>query len=193
MWKWIGGCLGLVIVLFIVLFWWSMRTIRNSVEPDGSISVMIGAPPERVFASMSHGDSLAAWMAQGSTVLASRKGPLQPGDTVRIRLRGMARDALSWHVAEVVPNRLLVLQLRSDSAGKVVATRRDSLSLAGDSTRVSSRLLSPLGVASVPTIDSAAGGDGMFDMASNLVLPMFRMQSKVELTRLKDHIEGRTR
>ena len=193
MWKWLGGCLGLVIVLFILLFWWSMRTIRNSAEPDGSIAVMIGAPPARVFASMSNGDSIPTWMAQVSTVITSRRGPLRAGDTLRIRLRGMSRDALSWHVTEVVPDRLMVLQLKSDSSGQVVATRRDSLAVAGDSTRVSSRLVSPLLSGSAPAVDSVQAGDAMAGMTSSLILSMFRMQSKVELTRLKDRIEGRGR
>ncbi len=192
MWKWLGGCLGVVIVLLIALFWWSMRTIRNSAEPDGSISVMIGAPPQRVFASMANGDSVGTWMAQGSTVITNRTGPLQPGDVLRIRFRGTSRDALSWHVAEVVPDRLLVLQLRSDASGQVVATRRDSLSIAGDSTRVSSRLSSPLLTGPAPNVDSSQPDDGaLHDMTSGLVLSMFRMQSKVELTNLKHHIEGR--
>jgi uncharacterized protein YndB with AHSA1/START domain len=192
MWKWLGGCLVVVVVLFVFLFWWSLRTIRNSTEPDGSVAVMIGAPPERVFASMSSGDSISTWMAQGNTVIATRRDRLQPGDMIRIRFQGMPRDAMSWQVAEVVPNVKLVLQL-SDSTGRALATRRDSLSAHGDSTRVSSRLVSPMleNPASLDT--SAAGSDALFDMTSNLVFSMFRMQSKMELTRLKERIEGNSR
>jgi uncharacterized protein YndB with AHSA1/START domain len=192
MWKWLGGCLIVVVVLFVVLFWWSMRTIRNSTAPDGSVSVMIGAPPERVFASMSNGDSVATWMAQGNTVLSTRSGRLQPGDMLRIRFRGTSRDALSWEVGQVVPNRLLVLHLKSDSTGQAVATRRDSISAEGDSTRVSSRLISPMLPASGPAADSGSD-DALYDMTSGLVLSMFRLQSKVELTRLKERIEGSSR
>lgn len=192
MWKWLGGCLVVVVVLFVFLFWWSLRTIRNSTEPDGSIAVMIAAPPERVFASMSSGDSLSTWMAQGNTVITPRRELLQPGDMIRIRFQGMPRDAMSWQVAEVVPNVKLVLQL-SDSTGRALATRRDSISVQGDSTRVSSRLTSPMldNPASLDT--SAAGSDALFDMTSNLVFSMFRMQSKMELTRLKERIEGNSR
>lgn len=192
MWKWLGGCLLVVVVLFVALFWWSMRTIRNSTDPDGSVSVMIGASPERVFASMSDGDSVSTWMAQGSTVLTTRSGRLQPGDMLRVRLPGMSRDALSWQVGEIATDRLVVLQLRSDSTGQVVATRRDSISAEGDSTRVSSRLLSPMLPAS-GEVKGSGGEDPLYDMTSNLVLSMFRLQSKVELTRLKDRIEGRSR
>ena len=99
---------------------------------------------------------------------------------------------MSWQVAEVVPNVKLVLQL-SDSTGRALATRRDSISVQGDSTRVSSRLTSPMldNPASLDT--SAAGSDALFDMTSNLVFSMFRMQSKMELTRLKERIEGNSR
>ena len=89
-----------VVVLFVFLFWWSLRTIRNSTEPDGSIAVMIAAPPERVFASMSSGDSLSTWMAQGNTVITTRRELLQPGDMIRIRFQGMPRDAMTWQVAD---------------------------------------------------------------------------------------------
>ncbi len=189
MWKWLGGCLIVVVVLFAFLFWWSLRTIRESTEPDGSVAVMIGAPPERVFASMSSGDSIVTWMAQGNTVITTRRDKLQPGDMLRVRFQGMPRDAMSWQVAEVVPNVRLVLQL-SDSSGRAVAMRRDSISRQGDSTRVSSRLVSPLLDGSARSRDSS---DAIFDMTSSLVLSMFRMQSKLELTRLKDRIEARAR
>jgi uncharacterized protein YndB with AHSA1/START domain len=191
MWKWLGGCLIVVVVLFVFLFWWSLRTIRNATEPDGSVAVMIGAPPERVFASMSSGDSISKWMAQGNVVLTSRKDQLEPGDKLSIRFQGMPREAMSWQVAEVVPNVRLVLQL-TDSTGRAVATRRDSLAAQGDSTRVSSRLLSPL-LGTAPSNDSATGGDAFVDMTSNLILSMFRMQSKLELRRLKERIEGTAR
>ena len=193
MWKWLGGCLIVVVVLFVVLFWWSLRTIRENTEPDGSIAVTIGAPPERVFASLASADSLPTWMAQGNTVVTTRRGLLERGDMIRVRFQGMPRDAMAWQVAEVVPNVRVVLQL-SDSSGRAVALRRDSLSRQGDSTRISSRLVSPLLDGSARASDSsAAGGDAIFDMTSSLVLSMFRMQSKLELTRLKERIEGPAR
>jgi uncharacterized protein YndB with AHSA1/START domain len=191
MWKWLGGCAIVVVVLFVFLFWWSLRAIRNSTEPDGSVAVSIGASPERVFASMSSGDSIATWMAQGNTVITSRRDRLQPGDVLRIRIQGMPRDAMRWQVAEVVPNVRLVLQL-SDSTGRAVAIRRDSLSAHGDSTRVSSRLLSPL-LGTAPPDSPEAGSDAIVDMTSSLILSMFRMQSRLELTRLKERIEGTAR
>src|SRR5687768_16452689 len=144
MWKWLGGCLLVVVVLAIAGFWWAFRSIEDSTAPDGSISVTIGAPPSRVFASLAHGDSLGAWMADGNKVLTARHGPLQPGDTIAIRIPGTNQDAIRWRVAQVVPDRLLVLELTFSSKGGPGASRRVSLVAEGDSTRVISRLLTPM-------------------------------------------------
>lgn len=190
MWKWLGGCLIVVIVLAVGGFWWAFRSIQDSTAPDGSISVTIGAPPSRVFASLAHGDSLAAWMADGNKVLTARHGPLQPGDTIAIRIPGMNSDAIRWRVAQVIPNRLMVLEVASGASGGPVASKRDSLVEEGDSTRVISRILSPMlqPVSPADSVDPAAGA--VFDMTSTLVLSMFRMQSKMDLTRLKERIES---
>ena len=191
MWKWLGGCLVVCIVVAVLFFWWSLRSIQDAVGPDGSISVMIGAPPERVFASLATGDSLGTWMAEGSTLVSSRRGRLEPGDVLRIRIRGTSRDALSWYVTEVVPNVVVALQLRSDSTGGIVATRRDSLSAAGDSTRVSSRLLSQRQEVHAPSAgDTVRATDGIAGVTANVLLSMFRIQSRAELSRLKARIEG---
>jgi uncharacterized protein YndB with AHSA1/START domain len=151
---------------------------------------MIGAPPERVFASLATGDSLTTWMAEGSSLEMTRRGRLEPGDFLRIRIRGTGSGALSWHVTEVVPNRLVALQLRADSTGEIVATRRDSLSVEGDSTRVSSRLVSQLLEPSARSPgDSVRVSDGVADVTATMILSMFRLQSKAGLERLKSRIE----
>ena len=190
MWKWLGGCLLVCIVLVILLFWWSFKSIQDSVAPDGSISVMIGAPPERVFASMATADSLATWMSEGGSLETTRRGRLQPGDFLRIRIRGTGRGALSWYVTEVVPNRLVALQLRADSTGEIVATKRDSLSVEGDSTRVSSRLVSRMLEQPVRSAtDTMRVSDGVGDVAATMIMSMFRLQSRTGLERLKSRIE----
>ena len=60
----------------------------------------------------------------------------------------------------------------------------------GDSTRVISRIVSPLLQPASPSdsVDPATGA--VFDMTSTLVLSMFRMQSKMDLQRLKARIES---
>ena len=101
---------------------------------------------------------------------------------------------MTWRTKEVVPSKLLVLSLRDDSTGAVLAMRRDSLVSLGDSTMIVSTLASPM-------LDSLRGGSeekspgkaggAILDMSSKLLVSGMRMQSKVELTRLKNHIEGR--
>ena len=193
MWKWLGGCLIVVIVLAVGGFWWAFRSIQDSTAPDGSISVTIGASPARVYASLAHGDSLASWMADGNKVLTARHGPLQVGDTIAIKIPGTNRDAIRWRVAQVVPDRLVVLELTSASNGGPGASKRDSLVVEGDSTRVVSRILSPLlqPVSQSDSVDPATGA--VFDMTTTMVLSMFRMQSKMDLTRLKERIESSAR
>ena len=195
MWKWLGGCLLLIIVLIAGAMIWGYRAMKESLAPDGSASVTIAATPGRVFATIGHGDSAVTWMAQGSTVLPSRHGPLVPGDSLRIETNTRLpapQQTMIWRVKQVVPDQLLVLELLSDSTHGVIATRRDSLAAVGDSTRVVSRILSSM-------IDSMTAGqkkaeaksrDGLSGMAPDFLLAMFRMQSKLELTRLKGRIEG---
>lgn len=194
MWKWLGGCLVVVIVLIAGAMMWGYRVMQQSLSPDGSASVTIGAPASRIFASIAHGDSIATWMAQGSTVPTSRHGPLEPGDTLRIEMQSRLpapQQAMIWRVKEIVVDRLRVLELLSDSAHEVVATRRDSISTVGDSTRVLTRITSP----ALDSIRAAPGskpksGDGMGGLSADLLLSMFRMQSKLELMHLKARVEG---
>src|SRR5687767_11210020 len=105
--KWVGGCLVVVIVLVIGGSWFALRTMRESLAPDGSVRVAISATPQRVFASLADGDSVRTWMAQGNTVTATRRGRFQPGDSIRITLRttlGMSPEPMIWEVKEVVPD-----------------------------------------------------------------------------------------
>ena len=191
MWKWLGGCLVVVAVLVTGAMIWGYRAIKDSLAPDGSATVTIGAPPARVFASIAHGDSAATWMAEGSTVLPSRHGPLVPGDTLRIELKSrfpVPQQAMIWRVKEVARDTLLVLELVSDSTHGVIATRRDSIYAVGDSTRVVTRILSPM-LDSMGRGESKAKRAGRGGFGPDFLLSMFRMQSKLELMRLKGRID----
>ncbi|HEX6574299.1 MAG TPA: hypothetical protein VF042_04945 [Gemmatimonadaceae bacterium] len=181
--KWLGGCLVLVIVLIGVGSWYAMRSIRQSLEPDGSARVTIAATPQRIYASLSNGDSSATWMATGSTVIASRRGPLVVGDSIRIEMRqslGVGRPIV-WHVSELKPDQVVALQLMNETKTQVIATRRDSLVSIGDSTTVVSTITTAL----PDSVRNKAG------MAGDMMMSMFRIQSKLELQSLKARIEGR--
>lgn len=195
MWKWLGGCLVVVVVLIVVGFWWTYQTMQGSLAPDGSARIAIAASPARVFASLAHGDSVTTWMAQGNRVTTTRRGPLVPGDTLRVEMRstaGMPSQRMSWHVREVVPDRLIVLQLVSDSAQRIVGIRRDSLVAAGDSTIVVSTLTSPTSDSrGTPPAGAKGKRDGLLRLGSDLMLAMLTMQSKLDLDGLKARIEKR--
>ncbi len=186
MWKWIGGCLLLAVVFIVAAMWWGFQSIQSSMMPDGSASVMIAGSPARVFASLAHGDSVATWMAQGNTVKTTRHGPFVPGDTLRVEMGAgtIATQSITWQVMEIVPDKLIAWRMRNDTSERLVLVRRDSLSIEGDSTRVISRLVSPM------MDQDADSGSAAIGLTGKMMLSMFRMQSKLELMQLKARIEG---
>jgi len=191
MWKWLGGCLVVVIVAIAVASWWGFKAMRDSLAPDGSARVAVAATPARVFSSLSHSDSIGTWMAQGSRVTTSRKGALAAGDTLRIELRstaGFPSQRMTWQVNEVVPDRLLVLRLLSDSQQPIQALRRDSLVAIGDSTMIISRIEVDTRARAGP--DSAGKpGSPALGVGGEVMVQMLRMQAKLELEALKSRIE----
>ncbi len=186
MWKWIGGCLLIAIVFVVAAIWWGFQSVQSSLMPDGSASVMIAGSPARVFASIAHGDSVATWMAHGNTVKTTRNGLLVPGDTVRVEMGAgtIATQSITWQVMEIVPDKLIAWRMRNDTSERLVLVRRDSLSLEGDSTRLVSRLVSPMMEQDSDSSSAALG------LTGKMMLSMFRMQSKLELMQLKARIEG---
>jgi uncharacterized protein YndB with AHSA1/START domain len=192
--KWIGGCLVLIIVFLIGGAWWTYRTMRGSFEPDGSVRVAIAATPERVFAAMANGDSVGKWMGETNSVSVSQPGVFIPGSHIRvsIRTRGIPQQPIDWIVREVIPNQLLVRELASER-GQRVAVRRDSLAAKGDSTIVFSRTVSPMVDSAAVQSDKTKGTTkgGIAGATGDLMVSMFRFQSKIELESLKAHIEGK--
>ena len=180
--KWIGGCLVLVVVLFAGGSWFAMRSMRDSLGPDGSARVSIAASPARVYASMSNGDSLKTWMAPGNTVTTWRNGPLVVGDSIKVEMRRSlgSQTAMTWRVRELVPDRVVTLDLMQGS-GRPVAVRKDSLVAAGDSTIVVSL------VTSIPGDSTKSSTSGL---AGDMMVSMFRLQAKLELQSLKARLEG---
>ena len=183
--KWIGGCLVLVVVVIAAASWYALRTMRESLAPDGSARVMIAAPPERIYASLSNGDSIRTWMAQGNAVTTWRTGPLVVGDSIRVELRrsiGSPRP-LIWRVSQLVPNRLVAMEIMTPETRRVMGVRKDSLVGVGDSTLVISTVTSAM--------LSDTANTGTAAVAADMMLSMFRLQSKLEHQGLKGRIEGR--
>ena len=117
------------------------------------------------------------------------------GDTIALQTQnrfGGNRDRMRWIVGEVVPDKLLVLQLLDDSTGKVMGTRRDSLIAVGDSTRIISNIaVVDLATMAGPSVDSAnKSAAAVLKVGERMMFSAFRMESKIELERLKKRIEG---
>ncbi len=160
--------------------------MQSSLLPDGSASVMIAGSPNRVFAWLANGDSVPAWMAQGNTVTTNRRGQFIPGDTLRVEMGAgtIAKQSVTWQVTEVVPDKLIAWRMRNDTSERRLLIRRDSLSVEGDSTKVVSRLVSPL------TEQRDDSGSAALGLTGKMMMSMFRMQSKLELMQLKARVEG---
>lgn len=193
--KWLGGCLVVAIILVVGGSWWAYRTMKETLAPDGSARVTIAATPHRVFATLADADSVESWMGQGNIVSTSQHGPLVPGSRIRISIRsraGIAQQPMDWVVRQVVPDQLVVRELVTDK-GQRAALRRDSLAASGDSTLVISNIVSPM-IDSVIAARQAAKGQPpspMTGVSGDLMLSMFKIQSKLELETLKAHIEGK--
>jgi uncharacterized protein YndB with AHSA1/START domain len=180
--KWLGGCAVVAVILIVGGAYFAMRTVRESLSPDGSARVAIHAPPERVFASLASADSIPTYMGAGNKLTISRHGPLQIGDSIRVELRttlGMKAEPMIWIVKEIVPNQKIVFQLGAVGNSPASAIKSDSLFAQGDSTIVIGRLAFQLA-------DSAKAS-----ATSDMMSTMFQMQSKLELESLKIRIEGK--
>lgn len=191
--KWMTGCLVLL-ACAVALMWWGYHKMASVASGPPPV-VTIKAPANRVFASLANGDSIPMWMAKGNIVTVSRHGMLVPGDTVRVQMRhllGAPRERFKWVVSEVTPDKLLAYDLRSDSTGQVLATRRDSLVAMGDSTKIVSNIAVAINDSlRVLQRDTSKATGALLGATSRMLLSAFRLESKLELTQLKARLEGR--
>jgi uncharacterized protein YndB with AHSA1/START domain len=184
MMKKLGGCLLVAVVLLGVGMWYALRTVKESLGPDGIARVTIAASPHRVYSSLSDGDSVATWMAPGSIITTSRHGPLAAGDLIRVQIRnafGPAKRPITWRVSELVPDHLVALDLMDEKNPRPIASRRDSLIATGDSTMV-------MTLVSSSRPDTAGSSSAL---AGDMMLSMFSVQAKLELQSLKARLEGK--
>ena len=72
MWKWIAGGVLVLMVLVMGICYYGLKKFT---EAGGSTVVMVGASPDRVFATLADPDSLSTWVDVGSMVSSSRHGP----------------------------------------------------------------------------------------------------------------------
>ena len=192
MWKWIVGSVLAIVLLLAGKCYAGYRRIT-----DGTVAqTTIGEPPERVFASLAHPDSIGAWMTRTAGITSTGKGAFQPGDTVRIAAyrasNGTAAGGQVLVIREVKPPVLLVVDaVRFNPMGEAVVThvRRDSLVAAGDSTIVISLFLP------VPFVRNAARDTGgtrasaVMSTAEKVITGASRMQRQTELDQLKAYFD----
>jgi uncharacterized protein YndB with AHSA1/START domain len=185
MWKWIGGIL-LVIVLSIGVAMWA--GFRKLTAGGDVATVTIAGSPDRVFATLANHDSLASWYILRGQPTPTGHGPFATGDSLPAQTpRSGSRAAAKWVADEIVPGKLLVLSFHTDSNRAAVAVRRDSLVSRGDSTEIISSISSPM----MDSVRSQSDGGALVGASSKLLISSMRLQSKIELARLKNHIEGR--
>ena len=190
--KWIAsGCLVIIAIVCVVMYA-GYRKMKSIAAEGPSVSVGIHATPERIFASMSHTDSLGSWFAPGTTLRSTKKGALAIGDTLYMLSRRDTSGAMAWIVDTVVANQVIAMRWISVTNGMTMTTRRDSLSISGDSTLVTSTIGSFMSD-SLAAAKARANGvsAGVLEMGSTMGIASSRMQAQVELKRLKSHIEGR--
>lgn len=185
MWKWIGGIVLIIILCFAAAIWTGYRKLTAGGD---AATVTIAGTPERIFAALANHDSLPGWYVLRGQPTPSGRGPIAVGDSLPAQVPQAASRGRTtrWVADAVVPGKLIVLSLHSDTA--IVAVRRDSLVSIGDSTEVVTTISSPL-------MDNVKAqnpnGAGLIGVSSKLLVSAMRLQSKVELLRLKNHIEGR--
>lgn len=194
MWKWIAGGVLCVIVLLAGTCYYGYQKIT---EGGSTTVVMIGASPERVFATLADPDSLSTWVDVGSTVTSATHGLLQAGDSFRIvgppRKKGAAGASAAWQVIESVPGRLLTLRMINDSLEQVaIIYRYDSLSVVGDSTRLSTSYGAE--IVDSTRLSARDGGNGesaVLGFAEKLIVATMRLATETDLKRLKARVEQR--
>ena len=196
MWKWLGGCLLIAVVVIAIGVWTGYRKLSQFSGPNKPETVAIAAPPSRVFASIANADSLSVWMAERLGVRVSHHGMLVPGDTIQMNANmrfnvGKGRQASSWVVSDVKPDQMLALEMQGDRTKGIVAQRQYNLSAKGDSTLITSFVSTP-GLDSMIAHrgDTIKASDAFMSGATKLMMASLRMQAHRELQLLKAHIEG---
>lgn len=192
MWKWIvGGLLAVVVIGFVGCY----VLVKHFASGGDSTSITVAASADRVFASLADADSMSVLMGKGTHVSAAHHGLVAVGDTLRVETGPQSATGgqrYTWIVSELVPGRLLVLEMRNDSSGQVFATRRDSLAPTGDSTLVVSTIASPI-IDSLKTERGDTGrkmGGALLNFTSKVVIAGFRLAAEEELRQLKRHVEA---
>lgn len=195
--KWLGGCLLIGLVVVGMGLWSMWRKLGPYSGPNGPDTTIIAAPVSHVFASLANADSIAGWMNPGLGVRASHHGMLVSGDTLKIGANGrltFGTEPMKWVVADIKPDQLFSMELRSDTTGKIVATRQFAVAAKGDSTLVTSFVGTPVADSIRATrTGKVKQSDAWIAGLSKMMMASLRAQSHLEMQQLKQHLEGKSR
>jgi uncharacterized protein YndB with AHSA1/START domain len=195
MWKWIGGCFVLCIVIIGVAAFWGFRKVKGLMDEPSVASVTIGASPERVFASLANADSIPTWMATKPRI--GHSGMLVVGDTFALGDSPVGankgQQSILWTVTEIKAPHLIAYRIRMDSAGTGTefATLRDSLVARGDSTEVIATFAMPDSMSITTAAGEKKAPPAALQSMFKLMLVGFTQMEKAQLTQLKERIEGK--
>lgn len=192
MWKWIAGGVLVVIVLLAGTCYYGYRKLTAGGD---TLTVMIGATPDRVYASLADPDSLSTWVDVGSTITSSRHGLAQEGDTVNVTRppikSGRPGPSTSYVVLAADPGHSMTVKVAGDSLERFAKiTRHDSLVAVGDSTQLiitfAAEIVDPTR-ASVR--DSGKGSQAVLGFAEKLTVAGLRLAMEQDVQRLKARVE----
>lgn len=189
--KWVAsGCLVVIVVVGVVMYA-GYRKIQSVAAAGPAVTVAINGTPERVYAAMSNADSLAQWFSIGTTLRTTKSGALSIGDSVFVIARRDSAPTTAWIVDTLVPNRIVAMRWVILANGMAFSRRRDSISVVGDSTYVTSTI-SSMASDSLAAARARANGvtGGVMQMGATMGIASARMQAEMDLRRLKAYIEG---
>ncbi|HYU79792.1 MAG TPA: SRPBCC family protein [Vicinamibacterales bacterium] len=193
--KWLGGCLAIGLVVIGMGVWSAWRKLVPYTGANRAETTVIAAPVSRVFASIANADSLSVWMTPGLGIRAAHHGMLVAGDTLKVGANGrltFGAEPMKWIVVDVTPDQRFALQLRSDSSGRIIATRQFTIAAKGDSTLVTSAVSTPVADSiRANRSDTLKQKDAFIAGLSKMMMASLRMQSHMELEQLKNRIEGK--
>lgn len=193
MWKWIAGGLLVLVVLLAGTCYFGYRKFT---EGGDTLTVMIGASPERVYASLADPDSLSTWVNVGSTISSHRHGLLVEGDSftvVQPPLKvGRSGATAGYLVLSSTPGHSLLLRVTGDSLDRIARiTQHDSLEAVGDSTRLTiSYAATILDSTRMPVRDSSKSAGAVLGFAQKMIVAAMRLSMETDVQRLKARVEG---
>lgn len=186
--KWIAGIALALTLLVIGTCWFGYKELTGGGD-TASVHVMV--PGERAWAYLSDPDSMAVWYETGAQISPRGSGPLEVGDTLRVRTSGGApgsTNETAW-VVEVVdaPRRISYVTVGDSMSPQL---RREDAIIPGpaDSTAITVRIIVPDLGAQLP--DSAGrGAERLVQTTAKLMTAAMRLAEQGRLERLKAHLE----